>query len=51
MSDKQAKERGIYCRIRCSITAFETIRKLIGGQTENRSILEYLSNEDLKGNI
>ena len=38
-------------RIHCSTTAFETVRKLIGSQTENSSTLEYISNKDLKGNI
>ena len=35
----------------CDTTAFEKVRKLIVGQIENSSTLEYLFNEDLKGNI
>ena len=37
--------------IHCSTTAFETVRKIIWSQIENSFTLEYLSNEDLKGNI
>ena len=44
-------EKGNNLRINCSTTAFETVRKLIGSQIDNSSTLEYLSNEDLKGNI
>ena len=44
-------EEGNNLRIHCSTTAFETVRKVIGSQIENSSTLEYLSNEDLKGNI
>ena len=36
--------------IHCCTTAFETFRKL-GDQVERSSALEYLSNEDPKGNI
>ena len=44
-------EKGNNLRIHCSTTAFETVKKLIGSQIDNSSTLEYLSNEDLKGNI
>ena len=44
-------EKGKNLRIHCSTTAFETIRKLIESQIENSSTLEYISNEDLKGNM
>ena len=44
-------EKGNNLRIHCRTTAFETVKKLIGSQIDNSSILEYLSNEDLKGNI
>ena len=44
-------EKGSNLRIHCSTNAFETVRKLIGSQIDNSCTLEYLSNEDLKGNI
>ena len=39
-----------YLTIHCCTTAFESVRKL-GDQIERSSTLEYLSNEDPKGNI
>ena len=44
-------EKGNNLRTDCSTTAIETVRKVIGSHIENSSTLEYLSNEDMKGNI